>query len=363
MKPHQFIHPGFTLNGLSYSIEELVNFVHDLAEIGAEYEVDLSEFLLNWFDESEVITVSTSGSTGEPKSVLLLKQHMIESAKATGSYLDLEVGVSALLCLSTGYIAGKMMVVRALTLGWTLHITAPSKDALVEYDNNYDFVAMVPYQVSNSISALDKVKKILIGGGVVSKQLEAKLQDVSSEIFVSYGMTETCTHVAIQRLNGANKQSFFQALPNIEFSTDSRGCLVIDAPKIAHEQVVTNDLVILQSSHSFTWLGRYDTIINTGGVKINPENVEATLAPYIKSPFFIASESDSILGERIILVVEKINTQIQSQVEVSSYSTMFSELGNYERPKKIYYVSKFIYTETGKIKRNEVLELLKKYKK
>lgn len=360
MKPTSpSLHPKFKLNGLSYSsAEELLNFADGLIEQGAPYEVSMAQFLEEWLNFDDSITVQTSGTTGNSKDITISKQQMINSAEATGAYFKAGEGTKALLCLSSNYIAGKMMLVRAMVLGWDIHVVAPEKDALVEYDNPYDFVAMVPYQLHHSIDALDKVKRLIVGGGAISSELEAQLQEKNTEVFATYGMTETITHVAVRRINGFAKSDRFTALPNVKFSIDKRGCLVIDAPKVSHKRVVTNDLVDLHSPLSFTWLGRFDNMINTGGIKVKPEAVEAKLSENIKIPFIIASEKDPQLGERVILILEST-----SKDAPQDYSKALSGLASYERPKKIYTLSQFPYTETGKIKRGHVLKVLKKYKK
>ena len=352
------LHPAFTFNGLQYdTVDELILFAKNLVREGDENEVQIGKFIQKWLNEKDFIKVKTSGSTGKPKKISLRKENMIKSAKATGDFFKIGERTSALLCLSANYIAGKMMLVRAMTLGWDLHVVAPEKDALVQYDNDYDFVAMVPYQVFHSISSLSKVKKLIIGGGVISKSLEEKLQAVPTEIFATYGMTETISHIAVRRVNGPARSNIFSAFPNVKFSTDSRECLAVFAPEINKEVIVTNDLVHLISPTSFEWLGRYDNIINSGGIKIHPEKVEEKLSDVIALPFIIASETDDELGERVILVLEN-----KSGDDVPNYSEAFAQLEPFERPKKIYTLSKFPYTETEKIKRKDVLRVLGKYK-
>ncbi|OAB78619.1 AMP-binding protein [Cochleicola gelatinilyticus] len=352
------LHPSFTLNGLQFETEqELLQFAEKLTTEGDDYEIEIGVFIRQWLQEETTITVKTSGSTGSPKKIKIAKKHMINSAKATGTYLELPKGTEALLCLPANYIAGKMMLVRAMVLGWNLHVVAPEKDALSQYDNDYDFVAMVPYQAFHSLDVLHKVKKLIIGGGAVSEDLENALQALPTEAYSTYGMTETISHIAMRRLNGKDRSKAYHALPNVTFSEDDRGCLVIKADKISEEIVVTNDTVQLLSSTSFVWLGRYDNVINSGGVKIHPEVVEDKLRSEIQFPFLIASEKDEALGEKVILVLEN-----KEALKIPNYTEAFQKLSQYERPKKIYTLSQFPYTETGKIKRGDVLQILKKYK-
>lgn len=347
------IHPSFKLNGLQYDLQGLLEIAKDLEKSGVHYEISIGKFLQEWLDDTSMILVKTSGSTGKPKKIELEKSHMIASAKATGVFFKLGENKTSLLCLPANYIAGKMMIVRALVLGWNLHIVAPAKDAITQYDNDYDFVAMVPYQVSYAIKDLNKIQKLIIGGAAISKELEDKLQEVNTEVFATYGMTETITHVAVRRINGLAKSKIYTALPNVKFSLDSRDCLVINAPDISKEQVITNDIVKLITPSSFEWLGRVDNVINSGGVKIFPEQIEEKLSEMISLPFIITSEEDKDFGERMILIFEN-----NGEHPIPNFKEAFSKLSSFERPKKIYTFSKFPYTETGKILRSEVKHLL-----
>ena len=360
MRPHQQIHPSFKFNGLSYTRDELIPFINELKNEGSQYEQEFASFLLEWFSDSEIIITNTSGSTGSPKAIQLEKTKMMASARATGAALHLGEKTEALLCLSTNFIAGKMMIVRALVLGWHLHAVAPSRNFLVEYDNEYDFVAMVPYQVLHSLDDLDKIKTLLVGGGPITPDLQKRLQGVKTKVYASYGMTETITHVALRLVNGENRSDAFKALPDVSFSQDQRGCLVIKAPYIFIAPIITNDVVSLLSDTQFVWEGRIDNVINSGGVKIHPEKIENKLADHIKVPFFISSLPDEALGEKVILVIEAPSKNKEAS---GLNQSSFKDLAPYERPKKIYTVSSFPYTDTGKVRRQEILRLISKFKK
>lgn len=359
MLPHQFVHPKFKLNGLAYSFTELGDFLEALKKEGAAHEIAMANFAMEWMSDSKKISVATSGSTGTPKTISLEKRAMIHSAKCTGQALDLPAGTEALLCLSPEYIAGKMMLVRALTLGWHLHVVAPSNNALKEYDSHYDFAALVPYQVASQLEALTKVKKILIGGGPIPQSLEAALQGVAVKAYASYGMTETVSHIALRTINGPDKSETFNALKNVTFSLDDRECLIIHAPDLLEKPLTTNDMVRLENDTEFAWLGRWDNVVNSGGVKIHPEQIEQALSSKLKTPFFVAAEADELLGQRLVLVLERSD---QSSTNIGINHGLFDALPKYSKPKKIYSISKFLYTETGKIKRNQVMELLRNYK-
>ena len=364
MNVENLFHLKFKLQGKSFSsVEELIAFSEEISS-------EVAFFLSEWFNNEVFVEVKTSGSTGTPKPIQLQKKQMVNSAKATGNFFNLNEGTTALLCMSANFIAGKMMLVRALTLGWELDIVEPSSHPLNNSTKNYDFVAMVPLQLTNSIAALYRIKKLIVGGGVVSSELLAKIQSCTTEIYATYGMTETITHIAVKSLNNffacdselvaeRSRSAHYKLLPNIKISTDKRGCLVINAPKIADEVVITNDLVELISETEFKWLGRFDSVINSGGIKLIPEQIEEKLASIIMQRFFVAGIDDAILGEKLILVVESA-TSIKSSLEAAIRFKMqqLSQLSKYEIPKQIYFLDQFIETETNKINRSKTVGLL-----
>lgn len=351
------LHPNFKLNGVFFpSSEELKSHALQMVENGLGDEAAIGKFIGEWLNNNDFIEVTTSGSTGKPKSIKLLKEHVRHSALATVAFFELYKGTKALLCLPSEYIAGKMMLVRAMTAGWDLYTTAPEKNPLKEFDADFDFTAMVPYQVYHSLAELHKVKKLIVGGGAVSKELEEQLQQLNTKVYATYGMTETISHIAIRPLNGIKRSAKYSALPKVRFSQNQNSCLQIDAPTISEKTVITNDVVELLSDTSFKLLGRIDNVINTGGVKVHPEQVEEKLATHIQQPFFIASEKDETLGERVVLIVESPNS-----IEITSFSQIFEVLSSYEKPKKVLTTPEFVYTETGKIKRDEVLKIVNQF--
>ena len=339
---NQFIHPDFKLNGKSFSYIELLSEALYLKENGQLFEKNIGKFLLEWLNNESFVLVQTSGSTGKPKKIVLHKSAMIASAKATGTFFNLQPKASALLCLSADYIAGKMMFVRAITLGLQLDTAEPNSNPLG--NKKYDFVAMVPMQVANSLNKLHLVETLLIGGTKVSYQLSESILKTNCQAFESYGMTETISHIAI-KLIGAKE---FTILPNVTISLDDRNCLVIEALELSSDKIITNDIVAILNPTQFILKGRIDNVINSGGVKIFPEEIEEKLAKFISVRFFIASLPDEKLGEKVILVIEGNPFEMEK--------TLFSELSKYQNPKEIVFIENFVETETNKINRKKTLE-------
>lgn len=339
---NQFIHPDFKLNGKSFLYIELLSEALYLKENGQLFEKAIGKFLLEWFNNESFVFVQTSGSTGKPKQIVLQKNAVIASAKATGLFFNLQPKNTALLCLSADYIAGKMMLVRAITSGLHLDYVEPNSNPLE--NKKYDFVAMVPMQVANSLEQLYLVETLLIGGTKVSYQLAQNILKTNCKAFESYGMTETISHIAIKQI-GAKQ---FTVLPNVTISVDDRNCLVIEALELSPDKIITNDIVEILNEVQFVLKGRIDNVINSGGVKIFPEEVEEKLAKYISTSFFIASLPDEKFGEKVILVLEGKSFEVDKAI--------FSELSKYQIPKEIVFVDKFVETETNKINRKKTLE-------
>jgi o-succinylbenzoate---CoA ligase len=338
-----------------YAQEKLMN--HDLSE----WENAFFDFILSWLDDSDRINLSTSGSTGKPRVLQMPKSRLAESAIRTGSYLNLENGQSALLALPVGYIAGQMMVVRGFVLGLNLIPVTPDSNPLKNSQLRLNFAALTPMQVLKTIESengpekIRAIDKLIIGGDAVSNELKEVLSGFDNQIWSTYGMTETLTHVAMQKLTNPNPSACFEALPGITFGTDERGCLVIYGAGLNERGIKTNDLVNLISKTSFDFIGRFDNVINSGGVKISPERVEKLMAPVLRQKRFIVSGiPDRYLGKRLVLVVEcdkkeplNINHLVQN-----------SGLKKHEVPKEIYFVDHFPETETGKIIRGKVPDLI-----
>jgi o-succinylbenzoate---CoA ligase len=322
----------------------------------------LSQFIELWNSGQQVFTLQTSGSTGKPKQIQVSRQSMIRSAELTAEALDLKKDDAALLCMPVEFVAGKMMLVRTLVLDLKLFAVKPSSNPLSQVDDSIqiDFAAMTPMQIMESLKDKDsykkllKIKTLIIGGAPVSMQLEQDLQNLPGEVFETYGMTETLTHIALRKINGKNKSDLFTAFPGIRVRTNERGCLVIHAPHLDQPEVVTNDLVDLVDDHSFRWLGRADNVINSGGIKLFPEQVEKKLENIINQRFIITGLPDERLGEKVVLAIEG-----STPMGFKTTTRLINEkLGHYERPREMFILHSFPETVSGKIIRSEVQKLL-----
>ena len=315
----------------------------------------VKSFVSAWLNNDDFIETKTSGSTGSPKVIRLKKEKMAASAKMTGTYFSFQKGHKALLCLSPDTIGGKMMMLRSFLFEMELYVVDINRNPLEKIDFKLNFAAMVPLQIQNVIEKnpekLNLVQQLLIGGANVSLQLEESLKQFETSAYESFGMTETMSHVAVRKLNQQTFQTF-EALPGITFETDQNQ-LIVNATNLGIEKLNTNDIVELVDEKHFFWQGRADFVINSGGIKFFPEKLERKISHLMESKFFISSEEDILLGEKIILVLE----EIESEARAKSLTELFkSTLHKFEIPKKIYFTETFDETVSGKINRKATLK-------
>ena len=323
----------------------------------------LEEFLAQWNDTSDVIEVHTSGSTGKPKRLLVEKQRMVNSARITCDFLGLKEGDSALLCMPLDYIAGKMVVVRSLVSHLHLISVTPSSHPLKDVTQPIDFAAMVPLQVYSSMQEpaererLLSIRHLIIGGGAIDDSLESQLQQFPNAVWSTYGMTETLSHIALRRISGENSSLWYSPLDGVDVSLSSDSCLEIYAPQVNPEKLHTNDIAELRTlpdgSKEFRILGRKDNVIDSGGIKIQAEEVERLLRPHLSCGFMITKVSDARLGEAVTILIESDDAYL-------ALSICKHVLPKHWVPCHVLPISHIPLTETGKPARAEAEALAKK---
>ena len=349
------------INGRHVSIEKIQQGV---GEARSSFEQSTFDFLSQWLSGQDTFELTTSGSTGTPKTISLSRSQMTTSAIRTAEKIRLEKGSRALICIDPKYIGGKMMLVRCLTLGLPMMVVDATANPLIKtpVDKCVQFTAFVPYQVQAILESkhphlLNNLDKVLIGGAALNAMCREQLDRYQCECYETYGMTETVSHIALRLINTRFKQQYFEVLPGIEVSLDSRGCLVIKGDYLINP-VITNDLVEIVAPGKFTWLGRWDNVINTGGVKVMPEKVEQSLEDIFEKNnfnhrFFIAALPDESLGSKIVLILEGV--QFSSEILDQSLSSLRSVVTPYEFPKEVYSIPEFVTTPTEKIDRLQTL--------
>ena len=351
---------GLLINNRIYpvdSLQELCDNIKKNSDI-PDWEKKVYAFIGEWINDEEYIEQSSSGTSGTPKTLKLSKKSMTISAEITCKLFDLQFGYSALLCLPIDYIAGKMMVVRAFVGGLNLLLTEPSSMPDLANFGNIEFCSMVPLQAYNSLNSIEtlrRIKKLIIGGAEIRNELEVMLHDLPIEVYATYGMAETCSHVAIRRISGTEQERLYRAVPGVNFSVDDRACLVIEAD-FFEKNIVTNDVVDLTDSTSFRWIGRFDNLINSGGLKIVPEEIETVISKTTGLDCAVIGIEDKKLGEKVVLVLEKGGSEI---TEKELESALIDELPKRYHPKEIIFVDELPRNHSFKVDRFKLKEQLK----
>lgn len=348
------------LEGKAYTSEDIARLVAEGADSHPAAMWDLYLFLNEWFSDAPVITVHTSGSTGTPKELVVRKEQMMQSARLTCEFLNLQAGDTALLCMNLRYIGAMMVVVRSLVAGLNLTVRPASGHPLADMAGPLKFAAMVPLQVYNTLHTpaekeqLRQTEILIIGGGAVDEALAAEIKSLPIAVYSTYGMTETLSHIALRRLNGDSASDRYYPFPSVGLSLSSESTLIIKAPLVCDDVLHTNDIARIYPDGSFIILGRKDNVINSGGIKIQAEEVEKRLRPLIPVPFVITSVPDRRLGQAVTLLLE-------GQWDMEELKNKIrATLPPYHRPKYIRMVESIPQTGNGKISRAGCLALAEK---
>lgn len=351
---------GLIIGNRIYPIDQLDDLCENMLADNSvpPWEKKIYSFLSDLIDKKDYIVQTSSGTTGVPKDLKLSKQAMIRAARSTCDQFDLRYGQTALLCLPVEYIAGKMMIIRALVGGLNLLITEPTSMPFMADFGKIDFCAMVPLQVYNSLNTVEtlrRINKLIIGGAEIRDELEVILRDLPNEVYATYGMAETYSHVAIRRINGTEHERNYHALPGVKFNIDERSCLSIEADYLG-KKIQTNDVVDLTDNKTFRWIGRYDNLINSGGLKIVPEEIEAVVSKATGFDCAVLGLPDKKLGEKVVLVIEKGGSEITEQ---ELQTMLLSELPKRMQPKQIIFVDELPRNHSYKVDRFKLKDQLK----
>jgi len=352
------------LNGREFSYDSIQQSPTPPVPLNG-YEAKVLELLRQWLTGAQEFGLRTSGSTGQPQLIVLKRRQLAASAARTGDYFDLGPGDRALVCLNCEFIGGKMMLVRGLERRMHLTIVEPHADPFyfVPADAAFDFAAFVPLQLRAVLAAgraerLNKMRAILVGGAGVEPSLLAEIQKLKVPVYLTYGMTETASHMALRRLNGPQASAHYRVLPGLHLGQDERGCLTVRGDVTDDQLIVTNDRIELLDKHTFDWLGRVDFVINSGGVKVQAEKVELVLDVALAElgqsrRAFVTGQPDERLGQAVTAYVE--GESLSPAAERKLLGLLAERLGKYEVPKAVRYVPAFRATASGKLDRAATL--------
>ncbi len=322
----------------------------------AVWKIDIFNFLNDWFSNKDKFEVKTSGTTGPSKIELIPREAFIISAQLTISTFNLEKGNTLLMCLPMRFVAGKMMLVRAIVGRMKLVLTQPTVNPVDDLQYPITFAAFTPHQLhailENNSDKLRLIEMAIIGGSPVKSELQNQLSDLKTRFFETFGMSETLTHIAIKELNGPNRSDYFKVLKGFNIRVDENEQLIIEADHLVKSPLVTSDIVEIINSDSFKWLSRVDDVINSGGVKLYPAIIEQKLSSVIEQEFIIGKRNDKNLGESVTLFIEG---EPFNKDKLEGLKIEFTKmLSKFEIPKIIIFLPEFERNENGKIIRSKI---------
>jgi O-succinylbenzoic acid--CoA ligase len=363
MDPYPY--DSISLNGKEVFIQDIIT---NRVPAGNEFESGIISFIRDWLSDKNDFVQQTSGSTGTPKPVTISRTHMVASARLTAEALGLQRGDHALVCLSPSFIAGKMMLVRSFVIGMKITATTPSSNpfAVLPLSQPIDFVALVPSQLydilrSASATVFEDIKTAIIGGAALDSESRGMLQPFRCGFYATYGMTETVSHIALMPLNGTSAANYFTTLPGIAVEADERGCLVIKWSKLPGQVVTTNDVAEIMDATRFRLVGRWDNIVNSGGYKILPEELESRIAEILEPlnlniTYFLGGIPDPKFDHKLVLIIEQL---LDDRTITQIRDVLQKQLSGFQLPREIRTGITFVRTGSGKINRPETLRLIR----
>ncbi len=330
------------------------------------YENQVIEFCTNWMLGQETFKQYSSGSTGQAKLIVLERQKMIWSAQQTNAFFNLNNGSKFLLCLDPNYVGGKMMLVRAMEVGATVVVVPPSSTPFEYLDGApFTFAAMVPMQIETCLGSdagvlfLQSIENIIVGGGPLSTPAQSQLAQFNNHSYATYGMTETVSHIALKPINELLNQQPFIILGDVQIKASNEGTLMVQSKITDNQWLTTTDIVELLSSNQFFWRGRKDFIINSGGIKLNPETIENEIIQLLPTTtealsLFVGSLPDKKLGRAAVLVVQGV----WSEKWMEHLLHIRPKFKKHNFPKQVLFMKSLPHTQNGKINRIELNRLI-----
>jgi O-succinylbenzoic acid--CoA ligase len=267
-----------------------------------------SDWVKRWNSRDSNFTFLTSGTSGSAKEILFSREQIEKSAWRTAQFFKWSDGMEVLHSLPMQYVAGRMNVLRALITKQSVWKMTP-KVEMTSNDfyrlENIEWWTLTPPMLSSFLSIEQPVltkAKLLVGGAPVVQSLIDKAQGVGNEIWESYGAAETLTHIALRKLNGNDKSKGFKPLHGVSIKMTEQGMAIDDG--FLGNAVVTSDLGTWINDKEFIVEGRIDDIINSGGVKINPLEVEKIIHQHMKEAGFVKGSKDDRWGQIVTWVVK-----------------------------------------------------------
>lgn len=370
-----------------------------------------------WTDVSELVTSSssiepvpgdalslddphaiiyTSGSSGAPKGVVLTLSNLMWNSISFSLCAGSSPDDRWLLCLPLFHVGGYAIVFRALLAGSGIVLHQrfePERIASSLRDDGVTLASFVPTMLDDLLKSgsegvlAPRLRLVLVGGGKPTPQLKSAVERNRLPVRLTYGMTETCSFVALSTSWSSSVQEYAPCLPSevrvvqavgrrLRFAPVGgegeiavRGPTLFSAywrqPALSRSRFLdgwflTGDLGAIDDSGAIKVIGRKDATIITGGEKVLPDEVESALRshPSVLDAVVLGME-DKRWGQMVVAVIElRGGAERPSDADLKSFLT--EKLGRYKIPKRFVFEARLPRTSTGKPRRAEILASLEK---
>jgi o-succinylbenzoate---CoA ligase len=305
-------------------------------------------------DETAVV-IATSGSTGVPKGVQLSAAAMVASAAASLGRLGAAPGERWLCCLPTFHISGMGVLVRSLLTG-TDPVLVPAVTPEVLTASGCAHISLVPTQLRRLLDAgasPGQVKTVLLGGAPAADSLLAEAGAAGWRVITTYGMSETCGGCVYAGVPLDNVQVRLGSGGQIEIAGPVLfggylGQPELTAAALSDGWFHTSDLGQWRADGRLDVRGRADDVINTGGEKVVPGEVEAVLGTCEGvADVVVIGLPDPEWGEAVTAFVVAVDPGGPPQLD-RLRSAVREVLPARAAPRKLVFVPEFPLLPSGK---------------
>ena len=318
------------------------------------------------------LVITTSGSEGEPRGVMLTDANLDAAAAASNRHLPLAAGDLWLDCLPLHHIGGLSILWRCARAGAAVLLHDGFNAEAVAADLHRHPVthlslvpAMLARLLETGVAPPDSLRHVLIGGAALSQPLYEKATAAGWPLNPSYGMSETAAQVATHTpADGPWHEGLVgRALGNSEFALATDGRICIRGPQVmagyldgsgidGDGWLTTGDLGKIDPEGRLTVTGRADDMLISGGRNVHPLEVESCLAacPGVRD-VAVTGLPDPVWGDLSVALM------VGEATQASLRDWCRTRLPGAAQPRRIVHLAGLPRNAAGKLERSVLRQL------
>ena len=311
-------------------------------------------------EEQVAVVIPTSGTGGVPKLVEF-DRHAVDAAVAASA---LALGATPhdrwLCCLPLAHVGGLLVLLRGVLLGAPVTVHARFDVGAFDAVRDAAMTSLVPTMLVRLLDAevdLSRYRAILVGGAYLPPEIRRRAEDAGARVIETYGLTESCGGVVYDG----------RPLPGIEIRIDDDGGIDLRGPTLmlgyrfdpeGTRSAFTEDGWLrpgdageVDADGRLHVIGRVDDLINSGGEKVWPDEVERSLRSHEKvAEVGVGSRPDREWGQRVVAwVVPRDAADPPSLEELRDHVARI--LPRHKAPRELVLVEHLPRTSAGKLRR------------